>query len=267
MNPPDAAPMAEAESRLLSTARSTVRGVRLAAGFLTILPFLPAQPATADDVAASLRWFPLIGFALGAFLALENRLLNLWLPAAVAAVLTVLSLAIVTGGVHLDGLADTADALGAGSDRERALQIMRDSRIGSFGAIALFFVLAIKTTALAQMGPARATAALLIAPGIARWSMVAAGYGMKYLREKGAGSALLAARDRSGLIVASAITIAGAALAFSTHTAAAVAAALVATWFLRRFYLRWLDGVTGDLLGAAGEIAEALVLVMMSLKL
>src|SRR5271156_931554 len=228
MNPPDAASATEAESRFLSGIRSAVRGVRLAAGFLTILPVLPAQPAAAEDVAASLRWVPLVGFALGLLLALENRLLIMWLADAVAAVLTVLSLAVITGAVHLDGLADSADAMGAGSDRERALQIMRDSRIGSFGAIALFFVLAIKTTALANTGPARAMTALFLAPGIARWAMVATGYGMKYLRENGAGTALLAARDRGGLMVASAFTVAAAALVFSTHTALAIAAAIAA---------------------------------------
>src|SRR5438132_707993 len=123
--------------------------VGLAASFLTIIP-VGGNSATSADLAASLGWFPLIGFAVGGALAFADYLLGFFLLNAVRATLVVLALTAISGAVHLDGLADTADALGAGRDRMRALEILRDSRIGTFGATAMFFALALKIAALAS---------------------------------------------------------------------------------------------------------------------
>ncbi len=236
--------------------------VRLAAGFLTILPVISA-PASESDVAASLAWFPLVGLALGIALALEDYALAFFIGHALRSALVVLSMAALTGAVHLDGLADTADALGAGRDRDRALEILRDSRIGSFGAIALFFVLALKVLALAGLaGPPR-LAALVLAPVASRWSMVAVGYRLEYLRPAGAGSALGLDSARN-LAIASLVALA-AFMPFVSHaTLGACLAAFLGTFAMRRFYVRWMGGVTGDLIGACGEIVETLVLVTMA---
>ena len=118
--------------------------IRLAAGFLTILPLLPRAAVAPETLAASFGWFPLVGFALGALLTAENLVLTPPLGDALAAVMLVLTLTVLTGAVHVDALADTTDALGAGSDRRRALEIMRDSRIGTFGAAAIFFFFALE---------------------------------------------------------------------------------------------------------------------------
>ena len=101
---------------------------------------------------------------------------------AIRSALLVLSMAVVTGAVHLDGLADTADALGAGRDRVRTLEILRDSRIGAFGALALFFVLVLKVISVATVFGTRRCAMLLLAPMLARWAMVAVSYRIDYLR-------------------------------------------------------------------------------------
>ncbi len=146
--------------------------LRLALAFLTILPVGPRHRVPPEARAASFAWFPIAGFMIGAALAALDWLLGLMFGHAICSVLIVLSLTVLTGAVHLDGVADTADALGAGRDRERALRILRDSAIGSFGAIGLFFVLALKILALAAMGGHRRYAALYLAPGLAggRWS-------------------------------------------------------------------------------------------------
>src|SRR5690348_9434491 len=96
--------------------------IRLAAGFLTILPILPRERVSSDTLARSYGWFPLVGFALGAILAAENLLLIRLFRDGLTSVLLVLTLVLLTGAVHLDALADTADALGAGRDRDRALE-------------------------------------------------------------------------------------------------------------------------------------------------
>jgi adenosylcobinamide-GDP ribazoletransferase len=238
--------------------------IRLAAGFLTILPVLPRAGVEPAALAASFGWFPLIGFALGAILAAENLLLTPLFGDALTAVLLVLTLAVLTGAVHVDALADTADALGAGTDRRRALEIMRDSRIGSFGTAAMFFFFALEIVALTTMGETRRAAALWLAPGLARWAMVAVGWRIDYLRAEGAGTMLMGPGGDRNLARACAIAAIAAlpVLSWRALLAYAVAAALAAA--LRAAYWRWLGGVTGDLLGAAGELVEVAALLAMA---
>jgi adenosylcobinamide-GDP ribazoletransferase len=240
--------------------------VRLAATFLTIVP-VGGGPATADDLAASLAWFPLIGFALGAALAAMDHLLAFMIPGPLRATLLVLALTAITGGVHLDGLADTADACGAGKDRSRALEILRDSRIGTFGATAVFFVLALKITALLSAAPHLRPLVLYVAPGIARWAMVAVPYGMNYLRERGAGTGLLGIDEKRNLRVATLVALIAILPVSGAAAWRGIIAALVVVWLLRSFYRRWLGGVTGDLIGAGGELVEAVTLTALVVRL
>jgi adenosylcobinamide-GDP ribazoletransferase len=179
-------------------------------------------------------------------------------------VLLVLTLVALTGAVHLDALADTADALGAGKDRGRALEIMRDSRIGSFGAVAIFFFLAIATAALAGMEIARRTTALWLAPGLARWAMVGAGWRIDYLRAQGAGTTLLASSGDRNFVLASAIAAAAMLPVLSWRAIGASLAAAMLTAFARAFSRRWLGGVTGDVLGATGELVGVAALIAMA---
>jgi adenosylcobinamide-GDP ribazoletransferase len=238
--------------------------IRLAAGFLTILPVLPRSGAAPEALAASFGWFPLIGFALGAMLVADNFLLTPLFGDALAAILLVLTLTVLTGAVHLDALADTADALSAGSDRRRALEIMRDSRIGTFGAVAIVFFLALEMVALATMGEARRAAALWLAPGLARWAMLAVSWRVDYLRAEGAGTALLGSGDDRNLALASAIAAIGALPILSLRVVVAYLVAAALAVALRAAYRRWLGGVTGDLIGAAGELVAVAVLLVMA---
>jgi adenosylcobinamide-GDP ribazoletransferase len=238
--------------------------IRLAAGFLTILPVLSRAAVAPEILAASFGWFPLVGFGLGALLAAENLVLTPLFGDALAAVLLVLTLTVLTGAVHVDALADTADALSAGSDRRRALEIMRDSRIGSFGAAAIFFFLAFEIVALMTMGEARRTIALWLAPGLARWAMVTVGWRIEYLRAEGAGTLLLAPGGDRNLALASVLVALATLPIFSGRVMLAYAVAVALAAVLRAAYRRWLGGVTGDLLGAAGELVEVAVLLVMA---
>src|SRR5208282_317743 len=234
---------------------------RLAASFLTILPVGPAR-ADNEAVAASFGWFPIVGFAIGVALAFEDCLWGHLFSATLRSALVVLSLTAVTGAVHLDALADTADALGAGRDRDRALRILHDSRIGSFGAAAIFLSLVLKISALASIAGTRRYVAIFAAAGIARWAMVAVSSGLEYLRsEGGAGTALLK-RDPGNLALASLATACALIPVFSVRVIGAAVAAVLLTLAARSFYRRWLGGVTGDLIGACGEIVEMAVLIV-----
>jgi adenosylcobinamide-GDP ribazoletransferase len=236
----------------------------LAVSFLTILPVIGDRRASEDAVAASFDWFPIVGFMLGLALCGEDAILSYALGQVMRTVLVVLSLTVITGGVHLDGLADTADALGAGRDRERALEILRDSRIGTFGAIAIFFDLALKILALSTLAGAARYFALILAPGLARYAMVVVNRRLEYLRSGGAGSTLLVENEqwprRKIVFMLPLIFVLAARL--QGLKALIVAAAIVIA--MRWFYRRWLSGVTGDLIGACGELVEIAVLVAIS---
>ncbi len=247
-----------------SNAAQWLLQIRLAATFLTILPVGTAGAAQSTDVAASFGWFPLVGFGVGLTLCAIDWLLAPFFGHALRAVLVVLILTVLTGALHLDGVADTADALGAGRHRERALEILRDSRIGSFGAIALFFVIALKVVALAGSGGSERYAMLYMAPGLGRWAMVALASGLDYLRAEGAGAAMLSRDRRRNLRVATVTAVIALTPLVTLHALRACVVAAAASLALRAFYRRWLGGVTGDLIGAAGELVETAVLIALA---
>jgi len=235
----------------------------LAISFLTILPVIDQRPASDDTVAASFAWFPIVGFLIGLALAGEDWLLAHFFAQVIRSVLIIVSLTVVTGAVHLDGLADTADALGGGRDRERALDILRDSRVGTFGASAIFFDLTLKILALSTLAGHRRYSALIVAPMLARWAMLLVATGLPYLRSSGSGATLLSGEISSTRTAVVAVFTLAVMLMLGAlrTTALATAAAIAIVFAMRLFYRRWLGGVTGDLIGACGELVEIAVLV------
>ena len=238
----------------------------LAVSFLTILPVIDRSPASEETVAGSLTWFPLVGFLLGLALVGEDWILAHIFAQVIRSVLIVISLTVVTGAVHLDGLADTADALGAGRDRDRALDILRDSRVGTFGASAIFFDLTLKILALSTLAGHRRYAALIVAPMLARWAMLLVAAGLPYLRDLGLRLALLSGSNlgRRASVVAVFTLVVMLMLGAMRPIALATAVTIAIVLAMRLFYRRWLGGVTGDLIGACGELVEIAVLVTMA---
>ncbi len=238
----------------------------LAISFLTILPVIDQGPASEETVAASFAWFPIVGFLIGLALAGEDWILAHVFAQVIRSVLIIVSLTVITGAVHLDGLADTADALGAGRDRTRALDILRDSRVGTFGASAIFFDLALKILALSTLAGHRRYAALIVAPMLARWAMLLVARGLPYLRASGSGSTLLngTVSGARTAVVAIFTIVVMLMLGALRPIALATAVAIAIVFTMRAFYRRWLGGVTGDLIGACGELVEIAVLVTMA---
>jgi adenosylcobinamide-GDP ribazoletransferase len=234
--------------------------LRLAVSFLTILP-VAIESASEADVAASMAWFPLVGVMMGVAFASEDYALSFLLGHAVRSAIMVLSMAVLSGAVHLDGLADTADALSAGRDRIRALEILRDSRIGAFGAIALFFALGLKVLSLAGLSGRPRLAALILAPMLGRWALVAVSCKVDYLRAAGAGSSMLGRGSDRNLAIASIIAMVAMIPFISRKMIITYLLCFVATFTMRSFYQRWLAGITGDLIGACGEIVEVLAML------
>ncbi|HTX36803.1 MAG TPA: adenosylcobinamide-GDP ribazoletransferase [Bryobacteraceae bacterium] len=246
-----------------------IRQFLLALGFLTRLP-AGKLACTAEDIGRASRWFPLVGGLLGAIDIALLRLLGPFFPALLTAVLIVAADAFLTGAMHFDGLADTADGFGAGRTREDVLRIMRDHAIGSYGACALFLAITLKIAAIgAMIGSARAMPALLLAPALGRWSAVfssaLAGYARPAQddlpRSVGSPARFI---GRTELIVASALAIALALPLAPWRGAAALALALAAMAAWTRWCGGRIGGVTGDTLGAGIEITECLVLLAFS---
>jgi adenosylcobinamide-GDP ribazoletransferase len=240
-----------------------VSGLVAAIRYLTIIP-VPAPRQTAGaSLGGAAAWLPVVGAALGLGLAAFQVAARWLFPPLLTALLTVTAWKLVTGGLHLDGLADCLDGI-MGRDAEHRLAIMRDSRIGAFGAVGLILVLMLDIVALAGLPPALATATLVAAPAIGRATPGLLASLFPPARPDGQGAAFRAGLGRVapllGLIVALAVGVVALGWLGAATLATGVAVALAFAWFLARR----LGGVTGDVLGGAVELSELVVLLTVS---
>lgn len=231
----------------------------MALAFLTRLPG-GLHPDDESSLGGAVPWFPAVGLLVGALVGVAHLLLGEGLSPLTASAITVGISALVTGAFHEDGLADTFDGLG-GHTVERRLEIMRDSRIGTFGAVALGVVLLLRIVNLAALGPADGFIALVAANGLARAGAVALMVMAPQARGSGLGSAYASRIDRRvvaivliGLAVAAAVLgPIGVVWLFGL----AVTAVVVAVTARRAF-----GGITGDVLGCVEQLGEVVVLVI-----
>ena len=233
-----------------------LRALLAAIGFLTRLPLGRSLSFAPEELGRALYFFPLVGALLGVLLlAAERALHGAFSPELIALLLTAL-LAALTGGLHLDGLADVCDGLAGGrGDRARTLEIMRDSRIGALGAVALVLLLLAKVLATRDallLGPG---CAWLVYPVVARAAVVPLIVWLPYARASGLGSAF---HDHGKLAhVLSAACLTGALVAvLGPRIAAAALVALAVAGLVGLGLRRRLGGLTGDVYGAAIELGE-----------
>lgn len=239
-----------------SLARAAAQ-LRVALGFLTRLPV-----GAAGSLAAASWAFPVVGIVVGLAAALAFHL-ALWLalPPVLAAILAVGVALLLTGALHEDGLADLADGLGGGRDRAAKLAIMRDSRIGSYGALALLLALAIRASGILGLAePADVLSGLVVAGMVGRAGMVVPLVLLRPTRTDGL-AARLASIPPASAVAALAIAGAAAFLLLEPDRAAqavavGLAAAVVMAWLARR----QVGGHTGDVLGATEVVVECAVL-------
>jgi adenosylcobinamide-GDP ribazoletransferase len=247
---------------------ATLAGLRLAVTFLTRLP-LPAPKSTEDGALAhSMHLFPLVGVLVGGVGAGVYGLATRLLPPALAALLALAAMTALTGAMHEDGLADIADGFGGGADRESKLAIMKDSRIGSYGAVALLLGLLLKAAAIAALAaPGLVAGALIAAHALARAAIPLAMQLLAPARASGLGvsagkpSASTAGIAATlGLIVAALVLPAGAAFGACLAAGLATLAMAMLAW-------RQIGGQTGDVLGAVEQVAEiAALLAVVALR-
>lgn len=228
--------------------------------FITILP---AGKGVAYSPLGMIRFFPLVGLMVGGLLLLFDLLAsNLW-PAAVVSVLDVLLLVVITGAFHLDGLGDTADGMFSHRPKERMLEIMKDSRTGMMGLVAVFCVLAVKTAGVFSVKTGltsfQALALFLIIPSYSRASMI---FGIKFLKygRKDTGTGLdlfekpMGGKDFMFMVIPVAISL------FLGYKGLVLNIVFfIALCSILGFYKKKLNCITGDMLGAMNEIMEALL--------
>lgn len=258
--------------------------------FLTVVPIDREGRIQPDACGSVVVWFPVVGFCIGIFLSMIYFAVSCLFPPLVACALVILASVIVTGALHLDGFADTCDGIWGGWNKDKRLEIMRDSRIGSFGAIGLICLLGFKYVALLSIGEiyvsdkspftalvrgvccfgshglGSAYIALLIMPVVGRWAQVCAAGLSAYARnEAGTGRFVLDNTSVKQVVCTAFLPVLLLWLFCSLRGLVVFAIILIFTlgwiWYIKKK----IGGMTGDTLGATNEIAEMLFLLSLLL--
>jgi adenosylcobinamide-GDP ribazoletransferase len=237
-----------------------------ALGFLSVFP-LPARWQEQAALARSLPYFPVVGLVFGAVAAALAAGLAELLPPAPAGVLLVIALALLSGGLHVDGLADTADGFFSSRPKERILEIMRDSRTGAMGAAAVASVLLLKYAAVASLPPHWFVRGAFLMPLAGRCSLLLAMIWLPYARP-GGGLATVFGSARPWHALWAVVLLGGSSWFVATWRGLAAAAlVIIVTALLSRWSWRKIGGYTGDTLGATCEIIEAIPALVLASQL
>jgi len=236
-----------------STLGEPLRILAVAVQFLTRLP-VPRIPVVDGDLRRATAAFPLVGLIVGAVGFAAFAATSPLLGPTVAAVVAVLTTVAVTGAFHEDGLADTFDGLWGGWEPARRLEIMRDSRIGTYGGAALILGLGLRVTLLAQLELGGAAQAILVGHVVSRAGILLQIRWLPPVTDRGTGAQVAEPIGGVGLGVAAVTTAAVCAASLGAFAAVPLAAALLGVGALRRAARRKLGGLTGDVLGATQQV-------------
>ena len=241
-------------------AASVLREFLIALQFLTIFSIRKTVPFDEVGFGRSAAFFPLVGGLIGGLVWSLDLLLTPICPPMIRSVLLTAALAVCSRGLHLDGLADSADGFFGGRDRQHCLDIMKDSRIGTFGALALVGVLLLKVRALDLLAGEPRTTALVLAPLLSRWAHVGMTFRSCPARKEGLGALLVRNVHRRELLWASTSALVVTILLAGSVGLWLCVVVVGTTRALAYASHQRLGGVTGDTYGATGELVETVVL-------
>lgn len=252
----------------------TMKKIILASQFLTIVPVKNMGEVSPEEMGSTTAFFPVIGFGEGVLLAFFASLFLEFFPAELTSALLVLILVIMNGGLHLDGLSDTFDALASGGDREKKLSIMKDSTIGPMGVISIVMVLLLKYTLLSALffyaPPPAYFATIVSMPILSRWAMVTAAFHGRSARHEGLGHLFIKHTGIAQLVIASAAAVLLTGLVCSVimqfplyifYLMFAMPVLYGFSFMAVFFFNRIFGGMTGDSFGALNEIALLIFLI------
>lgn len=239
-----------------------IGGLISALRFLTVVPFKAS--ARPDNFAAAMAFFPFVGLFLGTVLCGVNFLLVFFhFPEIAAAVILTVVWIILSGGMHLDGLSDTADAFLSGKAKADMLAIMRDPHIGVMGALSLISVVLLKVALLISCGAALRPAALLVSCVLSRWAVIPLLLFVPYARKEGKAAVFTEQVSRKIFILATLAALLFVCLAAGACALLLAAAVFCLVYLFGRLCFRKVGGITGDTLGAGIEITEVFSLLLM----
>jgi adenosylcobinamide-GDP ribazoletransferase len=231
-----------------------MRGLLISLQFLTQLP-VHTEKAEPRDIADSYYFYPVIGLLIGVAAVLLRRALMLVFPLSFSVTILIAFLVWISGGLHEDGLADVADGMGGGWTRDQRLTIMKDSRIGSFGAAVLVLALLAKYTALTSMSTARMDLSIITAQVLGRWAFLPMGYFNPSAHE-GLGSDFMKGLSATAVVVGTAFAFAVAILIGRFDGVVACGAATAVIVLASTYFRSRLGGITGDCFGATFQFVE-----------
>lgn len=230
--------------------------------FLTVVRISKALPFTEAALGRAGVFFPLVGLLLGAIIWVLDRLLRPLIPVPLLSVCLTAALAVLSRGLHLDGLADSADGLLGSTDRQRSLEIMKDSAIGTFGTLAVLAALLLKVRSLDLLQGDYRSLALLLGPMLSRWACVVMAYTSRPARAEGLGAMFVRGTQFREFALASVFTL---LVVFSLMEVIGLMVFVPLAGLIIGFTLYCnsrLGGVTGDTLGALGELVETAALCL-----
>lgn len=235
-----------------------MQNLRNAFALLTTLPFARPRAWQPGDSGRAAVWYPLVGLTIGALTWLAWRGALFVLPPPVAGVLALVIWVALTGGLHLDGLADCCDGLFASASPERRLEIMKDPRLGVFGGIGLILILFLKGTVLATLNPS-AGPGIILAASLARWCVLPAAR-LPLAHPDGMAAHFVSGLRRSSIFIGALIPL-GLSLVLGMRGFLAVIPGLSAAIIVLLFARSRIGGVTGDVFGMLIEVVETAVLL------
>jgi len=234
--------------------------------FLTRIPLRSSTVHTPEVMAACCRYYPLVGLIVGALMAAVFAGTHLQLPSTPSVVITLIAGVLLTGAFHEDGLADTCDGLGGGWNREDALRIMKDSRVGSYALIGVTLTIALKISLLAALPAAQIPVALILAHTLSR--VLATSYLLNYPYVQLAEHSKVGTYAQASISGAVFLLIVATCLLLTAwlldlrYALLCLGALTVIRLLFGRYLLRRLGGITGDCLGAAQQIGEVLIYIV-----
>ncbi len=228
--------------------------------FLTKLPININIDADKEDFSKGIIWFPFVGFVIGLLMAGIYYLSSLVFSPLLIAVVVVTFEVFISGGLHLDGLADSFDGLYSYRDKERMLEIMKDSRIGANGVIILIISLVLKIVLIAEIDKEYIYYALILMPTISRFLVVLLARFSKYARKAGMGGFFIEETSTKQFLFSLVITI----LASTIYIKSIILLLPIVlfTFIFRNHVYKKIDGITGDILGAWVELSEIIYLFL-----
>jgi adenosylcobinamide-GDP ribazoletransferase len=250
--------------KLLNLIRGTWFDLLTAVQFLTRLR-VPTVPYEQDSLLRSVKFFPIVGLLIGSGSLILYVALAPHLPLPIVGLLVVVYLVAITGCIHEDGLADSADGFGGGWERERVLAIMRDSRIGTYGATALALSLLARVLLIASLPRPQVGTYLIAAPVLSRWTTLPLSFYLPPARDRnddqidGQGARIARLTTRTSLIIGSLLTLVIVSALLRARAIAPLLISLGVTLGTSLYYRHRIGGITGDCFGATSQLAEIAV--------